>query len=242
MSLSKTEIEKRRSEIKYSWASSPVNRNRFATDALETSIIYAQPNAQTLRQDIEYYKNKTPTLNIGYDDLIKSAVAFGNLPAVVELWQHLDEAQRERMSFNGEIWALALKYQHNDIVAYWLENNIIVGHDHARSLKSLATWSSLNTLRLAADKFDHTPAMCASALLEACANPREDIMVFLAQLSTKEAIKKMQCGIANPQMAQAFGDPQNIEKVDVFNAFVENRMLHGEIGVHRSLPAHIRKL
>lgn len=242
MSLSKTEIEKRRSEIKYSWASSPVNRNRFATDALETSIIYAQPNAQTLRQDIEYYKSKSPMLNIGYDDLIKSAVAFGNLPAVVELWQHLDETQREKMSFNGEIWALALKYQDNDIVSYCLESNIILGHDHARSLKNLATWASLETLRLAAKKFEHTPAMCASALLEACANPREEVMLFLAQLSTHEAIKKMQCGIANPQMAQAFGDPQNIEKVDVFNAFVQNKMLHEEIGAHRLSQSHIRKL
>lgn len=230
MSLSRTEIEARRREIKYAWTSYPVNRNRFATDALETGIIYGSPNAKKLRNDIERYQSQSPTLNIGYTDLIKSAVAFGNRVAVVELWNHLEEQQREKMSFNGEIWGLALKYKQDDIAAYLLENHHMLGFDHAQSLKNMAPWASLNTLRLAAAKFDHTPLMCASALLEACANPRDDVMLFLAQLSGSEAIKKMQYGIANPHMAQALGDSHTIEKVDVFNAFVQKKMLYGKMG------------
>lgn len=46
-------------------------------------------------------------------------------------------------------------------------------------------------------------------------------MEFLAQLSGNEVLKKMQYGVANPQIAELFDDSENIEKVRVFNAFVE---------------------
>ena len=220
MNLSSSEIKNRRSEIKRSWAPHPVNRNWYGTDQLEVDIINGY-GGQKLRQAIEHYKTKTPELNIGCEDLVKSAVAFGNLPAVVELWGHLNSSQSNSIAFTGDSWRLALKYRHDHIIEYLIKNHPIQESFTIRALKDLASWAPLNMLKLVTEKYPPTPSMCASALLEACSNPREDVMNFLAHLSGGEALKKMQYGVANPQIAELFGDSENIEKVRVFNAFVE---------------------
>lgn len=230
MNLSSSEIEHRRTEIKSSWVPHPVGRNHYGTDQLENGIISGD-GGERLRHAIEYYKNKTPELNIGCDDLIKSAIAFGNLSAVVELWDHIHASQREKMVFAEDNWGLALKYRQDHIVEYLIKTHPISECSSARALKDLAPWASLNTLRLAAGKYRPRPSMCASALLEACISPREDVMEFLAHLSGREALKKMQYGIANPQIAELFEDSQNIEKVRVFNAFVQKIIVSNEINV-----------
>lgn len=228
MNLSPNEVERRRTEIKSSWGSHPVNRNCYGTDQLETSIICGC-GGEKLRQAIEHYENTAPELSIGCDDLIKTAIAFGNLPAVVELWGYLDSSHRNRSAFNGDNWGLAIKYHHDHIVEYLINNHTIPEYSAVHALKDLAPWASLNTLKIVAQKYKHPPSMCASALLEACINPRDDVMIFLAHLSGLEALKKLQYGIANPQIAELFGDPENIEKVRVFNTFAQKLIVSEEL-------------
>ena len=228
MNLSPSEMEQRRTEIKRLWAPHSLNRNQYATDQLD-AMICGGCAADALRSAIEHHKTATPELNIGYDDLIKSAIGFGNLQAVAVLWGCLSPSQREKITFTGDNWGLAVHYRQDHIVQYFLTNHRIPEYSSAHALKDLAPWASLNTIKLAAEKYKHLPSMCASALLEACSNPREDVMIFLAQLSGLDALKKMQYGVANPQIAQLFEDSQNIEKVQVFNTFVQKMILTHEV-------------
>lgn len=227
MNLSSNEIKNRRSELKRSLASYPADPNGCVTDQLEADIIDGC-GGNKLRQAIEYHTTHAPELKISYDDLIKSAVVFGNLPAVVELWGHLNSSQRKAIAFTGESWELAVKYRHTHIVEYFIKNCSLPEYFAIRALKDLAPWASLNTLTLATEKYPPTPSMCASALLEACSNPREDVMRFLANLSGGECLKKMQYGIANPQIAELFDDAENVQKVRVFNDFVEKMVFSGD--------------
>lgn len=229
MNLSPSEMKQRQTEIKHLWSPHPIDRNHFATDQLEAAIIYDGCDGEKLRHAIEQHKNKVPELSIGCDDLIKSAIAFGNLGAVVVLWECLTSFQRDKITFTGDNWGLALHYRQDHIVEYFLKNHRIPEYSSAHALKDLAPWASLNTIKLAAEKYKHSPSMCASALLEACSNPRDDVMTFLAHLSGLDALKKMQYGVANPQIAQLFDDSKNIEKVQVFNTFVQKMILTHEV-------------
>lgn len=228
MNLSPSEMEQRRTEIKRLWAPHSINRNHYATNQLE-AMICSGCEEEALQTAIEQHKTATPELNIGCDDLIKSAIAFGNLRAVAVLWECLSSSQREKITFTGDNWGLALHYRQDHIVEYFLRNHRIPEYSSAHALKDLAPWASLNTIKLATEKYKHNPSMCASALLEACSNPRDDVMTFLAHLSGLDALKKMQYGVANPQIAQLFDDSKNIEKVEVFNTFVQKMILTHEV-------------
>ena len=244
MNLSPSEMEQRRTQIKRLWEPHSINRNQYAMDQLD-AMICGGCEADALRTAIEHHKIAAPELNIGCDDLIKSAIAFGNLQAIAVLWGYLSPSQREKITFTGDNWGLALQYRQDHIVQYFLTNHRIPEYSSAHALKDLAPWASLNTIKLAAEKYKHLPSMCASALLEACSNPREDVMTFLAHLSGLDALKKMQYGVANPQIAQLFDDSKNIEKVQIFNTFVQKMILTNEVKsqhIENAASAPVRKI
>lgn len=198
------------------WESEDLQRQ---TQMAEELIVENTPSSiSSLSATLAQWFSQQGSEQVNLSHLWFTALAYGNTPAAQTLLEYMP-LQYPLMPHQMRSKALdvLVEYKNEQTLLWWLNHDASDRSTVPNMFVKMCAWLTVDAIDTIAKRCEISPRLFAMGLLEACKNPRSDVLECLAQRAGVVELQHLTKGPGNIHLAQAFDDAKMLEQVTLFN-------------------------